>query len=145
LVAGDLRRGSLSFQRLGLSSRREPTSRVAPSRSQHHAAARDVERDAGDPELGDICEQDTAHVYKAKKRTSLWALRRGKAGSGNDACTEGVELFPRTWTPIFFYVILSMGLAIMALAVLLLFVPGNLRTSDATARAAASPATEVVT
>lgn len=104
-------------------------------------------------ELGDICEQDTASVYKGEE-TNLFAgpvaqqgnqMRLRKAGSGKDACTAGVELFPRTWTPIFFYVVPSIGLAIMALTVILLFIPGNLPTSSATAGDAAFPAKDVVT
>lgn len=68
-------------------------------------------------ELGDICEQDTTNVYKGEE-TNLFAapwakqgnqIRLRKAGSGNASCTEGVELFPRTWTPIFFYVVPSLG------------------------------------
>ena len=99
-------------------------------------------------ELGDICEQNTANVYKGKE-TNLFAapsskqsnqMRLRKAGSGNDPCTTGVELFPRTWTPIFFYVVPSMGLAIMALALILLLVPRNLRTAGPTA-GGATPAT----
>jgi hypothetical protein len=89
-------------------------------------------------ELGDICEQDTPNIYSGKE-TNLFAapsakqgnqMRLRRAGSGNAPCTAGVELFPRSWTPIFFYVIPSTGLGIMALAVILLVVPRNSRTSD---------------
>ena len=101
-------------------------------------------------EVGDICEQDTTNFYKGEE-TNLFAapaakqgkrMRLRKAGSGNAACTEGVELFLRTWTPIFFYVVPSIGLVIMALAVLLLFAPSNPST-PVTAGGAVSAAEDV--
>ncbi|MHC2677001.1 hypothetical protein ACVI1J_009164 [Bradyrhizobium diazoefficiens] len=100
-------------------------------------------------ELGDICEQDTGNVYKGED-TNLFAapvakqgkqIRLRRAGSGNAACTEGVELFPRTWSPMFFYVVPSLGLSIMALAIVLLFVPRNRQTP--LAGGASSPAKDV--
>ena len=92
-------------------------------------------------ELGDICEQDTPYVYSGKE-TNLFAapssktgnqMRLRKAGSDNEPCVAGVELFPRSWTPIFFYVVPSAGLAITALALMLLFVPSAPEKSQGSA------------
>ena len=71
-------------------------------------------------ESGDICEQDTKNVYKGSETTLLWPpvakdgkqMRLRKAGSGDAPCLSGVELFPRSLTPVAFY-----GLPIAAGAV----------------------------
>lgn len=63
-------------------------------------------------ESGDICEQDTSHVYVGEETTLLWPptaqnamtqMRLRKAGSGSKACEGGVEIFPRSLTPLLFY------------------------------------------
>jgi hypothetical protein len=62
-------------------------------------------------EKGDICEQDTNNFYKGSDTTLLWApvaksgnqMRLRKAGAGNDACSAGIEIFPRSLTPLTFY------------------------------------------
>lgn len=82
-------------------------------------------------ERGDICEQDKKHFYRGADTTLLWApaavegqqMRLRKAGSGQEDCTKGVEIFPRSWTPLFFYVVPLLGLALTAWAVVLLCVP----------------------
>lgn len=68
-------------------------------------------------ESGDICEQDARHFYKGLETTLFWPpvaregnqMRLRKAGAGEEPCLSGVELFPRTWTPLLFY-----GLPIVA-------------------------------
>jgi hypothetical protein len=84
-------------------------------------------------ETGDICEQDTSNVYKGDETTLFWApvakggnqMRLRKADSGDEPCKSGVQLFPRSWTPLFFYVIPILGLFITAFGLVLLFVPRN--------------------
>ncbi|WFU53647.1 hypothetical protein QA639_28835 [Bradyrhizobium pachyrhizi] len=84
-------------------------------------------------ETGDICEQDTSNFYRGAQTTLLWApvakddrqMRLRKADSGEEPCKTGVQLFPRSWTPLFFYFIPVLGLAITALGLVLLFMPRN--------------------
>lgn len=82
-------------------------------------------------ETGDICEQDTSNFYRGDQTTLLWApvpkldkqMRLRKADSGQEPCKSGVQLFPRSWTPLFFYIVPLLGLAITAFGLVLLIVP----------------------
>jgi hypothetical protein len=82
-------------------------------------------------ETGDIREQDTSNFYRGDQTTFLWApvangdnqIRLRKADSGQEPCKSGVQLFPRSWTPLFFYIVPLLGLAITAFGLALLFVP----------------------
>jgi hypothetical protein len=64
-------------------------------------------------EAGDICEKDTQDFYHGAQSNLFLApvakqvneMRLRKAGAGKSSCTSGVELFPRSWTPLFFYVV----------------------------------------
>jgi hypothetical protein len=82
-------------------------------------------------EKGDICEQDTSNIYGGYNTNLFFApvaksgnqMRLRKENSGDDPCKAGVQLFPRSWTPLFFYAIPLLGIALMALGFVLLFVP----------------------
>lgn len=83
-------------------------------------------------ETGDICEQDAAHFYRGDQTTlisppaaqdSSNQMRLRKADSKAETCKAGVELCPRSLTPVFFYVVPSLGLAVAAFGFFLLFVP----------------------
>jgi hypothetical protein len=62
-------------------------------------------------EIGDICEQDTKNFYKGSETTLLWPpaakegkqMRLRKGGAGPEPCSSGVELFPRSLTPLAIY------------------------------------------
>ncbi|RWO70180.1 MAG: hypothetical protein EOS17_13975 [Mesorhizobium sp.] len=62
-------------------------------------------------ESGDICEQDTRYFYEGSETMLLWApvakegnqMRLRQAGTGAEPCLSGVELFPRSLTPLTFY------------------------------------------
>ncbi|AZO05611.1 hypothetical protein [Mesorhizobium sp. M2A.F.Ca.ET.043.02.1.1] len=65
-------------------------------------------------ESGDICEQNTENFYTGSETTLLWApgakehnqMRLRKADAGDMPCSAGsagIELFPRSWTPLGFY------------------------------------------
>jgi hypothetical protein len=72
-------------------------------------------------EAGDICEQDTTFQYRGSETTLLWAptgadtnqMRLHNAGSSETGC-HGIELFPRTLTPLGFY-----GLPVAAFSLVL--------------------------
>jgi hypothetical protein len=80
-------------------------------------------------ESGDICELDTKYFYKGSETTLLWPpvakeghqMRLRRAGAGAEPCTTGVEIFPRSWTPLLFYGLpLSAG-AMTVVALMLIF------------------------
>ena len=80
-------------------------------------------------ESGDICELDKKHFYKGSATTLLWPpvaqedhqMRLRRAGAGEEPCTTGVEIFRRSWTPLFFYGLpLSAGV-MAAVALMLIF------------------------
>lgn len=62
-------------------------------------------------EAGDICELNTSTVYRGAETTLLWPpvaekghqMRLQKQGVNQTSCKGGVELFPRSLTPIGFY------------------------------------------
>jgi hypothetical protein len=54
-------------------------------------------------------------------------MRLRKADSGQEPCKSGVQLFPRSWTPLFFYIVPLLGLAITAFGLVLLVVPRSRR------------------
>jgi hypothetical protein len=62
-------------------------------------------------ESGDICEQDTNNFYKGPETSLLWApvakegkqMRLRRAEADSEPCTSGIELFPRSLTPLGFY------------------------------------------
>jgi hypothetical protein len=90
-------------------------------------------------ETGDICEQDTTNIYRGHD-TNLFSapiakngnqMRLRKADSGGDPCKSGVELFPRSLTPLFFYLIPLVGLAITFAGFVLLFVPRSNKPVEA--------------
>jgi hypothetical protein len=62
-------------------------------------------------ESGDICEQDTKNFYRGSETTLLWPpvakegkqIRLRREGAGEEACSSGIELFPRSLTPLAFY------------------------------------------
>jgi hypothetical protein len=56
-------------------------------------------------------------------RKQVNQMRLRKAGAGKSSCTSGVELFPRSFTPLFFYVVPLAGLLISALGIVFLFIP----------------------
>lgn len=80
-------------------------------------------------ESGDICEQDTANVYRGYETNLAWPpgskqakqMRLRRSDSGQEACKSGVELFPRSWTPLAFYVLPLVAGAIAALGIMSLF------------------------
>ncbi|MET4483480.1 hypothetical protein [Bradyrhizobium sp. F1.13.3] len=80
-------------------------------------------------ESGDICEQDTTNVYLGKETTLLWApvskqekqMRLRRADSGQEPCKGGVELFPRSWTPLAFYLLPLAAISVASLGVISLF------------------------
>lgn len=86
-----------------------------------------------DAETGDICEQDTSALYRGNQTTLFWAplpqgnnqMRLRKADSGDEPCKSGVQLFPRSWTPLFFGIVPLLGLVITAFGLVFLFVPRN--------------------
>jgi hypothetical protein len=81
-------------------------------------------------ESGDICEQDTKNFYKGSETTLLWPpvgkegkqIRLRRAGAGDEPCLSGVELLPRSWTPLTFYglTLAACGMAVIAVAFLFL-------------------------
>jgi hypothetical protein len=89
-----------------------------------------IVRCMGEAESGDICEQDTKNVYKGAETTLLWPpvakegkqIRLRRAGAGDEPCLSGVELFPRSWTPLTFYglPLAASGMAALAFASLFL-------------------------
>ncbi|MES0179656.1 hypothetical protein NKJ86_13790 [Mesorhizobium sp. M0025] len=70
-----------------------------------------IVRCIGEAESGDICEQDTKNFYKGSETNLVWApvakerkqMRLRKADAGDMPCSAGVELFPRSWTPLGIY------------------------------------------
>jgi hypothetical protein len=62
-------------------------------------------------ERGDICELDTEHFYKGSETTLLWPpasleghqMRLRRAGADSEPCKSGIEIFPRSWTPLLIY------------------------------------------
>jgi hypothetical protein len=82
-------------------------------------------------ETGDICEQDSSNLYRGDQTTLFWApvpqgnnqMRLRKEDSGDEPCKSGVELFPRSWTPLFFGIVPLFGLIITAFGLVFLFVP----------------------
>lgn len=80
-------------------------------------------------ESGDICEQDTTNFYKASETTLLWAptakegnqIRLRKAGAGEAPCKSGIQLFPRTLTPLAFYGLPLAATGMASLAVFFVF------------------------
>jgi hypothetical protein len=80
-------------------------------------------------ESGDICELDVKHFYKGSETTLLWPpvaqeghqIRLRRAGAGEEPCTTGVELFPRTLTPLLFYGLPLAAGGMAALALVLVF------------------------
>jgi len=92
-------------------------------------------------ETGDICEQDTSNLYRGDQTTLFWApvaggnheMRLRKADSGDEPCKSGVELFPRSWTPLFFGIVPLLGLVITAFGLVFLFVPRNPKSTTPSA------------
>lgn len=89
-----------------------------------------VVRCMAEAESGDICEQDTQQVYLGRETTLLWPpnplgarnqMRLRKANSGSEACTAGVEVFPRSLTPLLFYGLPLGAAAATVVAVLAIF------------------------
>lgn len=80
-------------------------------------------------EAGDICEQNTNNFYKGAETSLLWApvvkegkqMRLRRAGAGNEPCTSGIELFPRSWTPVGFYGFPVGAGCIAAIAIVMVF------------------------
>jgi hypothetical protein len=91
-------------------------------------------------ESGDICEQDKKNFYVGNETNLFWApvskegqqMRLRKSGSAQADCTSGVEIFPRSWTPLFFYIIPLAALLLTGWAVALLFAPRNAGLPGAT-------------
>ena len=79
----------------------------------------------GEAESGDICEYKTSHRYIGSATTLAWPpvakegrqMRLRRSGAGNAECTDGIEVFPRSLTPLGFYLVplAAMGLALAAL------------------------------
>jgi hypothetical protein len=96
-------------------------------------------------ERGDICEQDRKNYYAGDTTNLLWApvakdgqqMRLRKAGSGQQDCISGVEIFPRSWTPLFFYIVPLLGLMLTGWGLALLFAPSNAGSSAPTGGASA--------
>jgi hypothetical protein len=92
-------------------------------------------------ESGDICEQDTKHFYKGSETTLLWPpvakeghqMRLRKAGADEEPCLSGVELFPRSWTPLLFYGLPLMAGGMVAFAVASVFRRPKLGESNGSA------------
>jgi hypothetical protein len=90
-------------------------------------------------ERGDICEQDRKNFYAGADTNLFWApvarddqqMRLRKAGSGDAECKSGVEIFPRTWTPLFFYVVPLAGLALTLWGTLLVLFSRAEKKDDA--------------
>jgi hypothetical protein len=84
-------------------------------------------------ESGDICEQDRKNFYVGNETNLFWApvskdgqqMRLRESGSAQADCTSGVEIFPRSWTPLFFYIIPLAGLVLTGCALALLFAPSK--------------------
>lgn len=84
-------------------------------------------------EAGDICEQNRKNFYDGNETNLFWApvskdgqqMRLRKSGSADADCTSGVEIFPRSWTPLFFYIIPFTALLLNGWALALLFAPRN--------------------
>ena len=75
-------------------------------------------------ESGDMCELDSKYVHLGSETTLLWPplphnaknqMRLRKADSGAEPCKGGVEIFPRSLTPLLFYG-LPLGAAASSLA-----------------------------
>jgi hypothetical protein len=63
-------------------------------------------------ESGDICEQDTNNFYTGRDTSLLWApvakrkgnqMRLRRAEADSEPCDSGIELFPRSLTPLGVY------------------------------------------
>jgi hypothetical protein len=77
-------------------------------------------------ETGDICELERKHFYKGSETTLLWPpvskegkqMRLRKEGAGEEPCVSGIELFPRSWTPLLIYglPLAAGGMAVFAVA-----------------------------
>lgn len=88
-----------------------------------------IVRCMAEAESGDICEQDTTNFYNGSETTLLWAptakegnqMRLRKAGAGEAPCKSGVELFPRTLTPLAFYGLPLAATGMATLAVFFIF------------------------
>lgn len=91
-------------------------------------------------ESGDICEEGTSYIHRGDQSTLLWApraqsgsnnqMRLRKEDSGDAACKSGVELFPRTLTPLFFFLIPVLGLAVTSMGLVFVFVPRKQRSAE---------------
>ena len=78
-------------------------------------------------ESGDICEYKTTNVYTGPTTTLAWPptakegqqMRLRRSGAGSAKCEDGIELLPRSLTPVGFFVVpvVAMGLAAIALGV----------------------------
>jgi hypothetical protein len=92
-------------------------------------------------ESGDICELDTKHFYKGSETMLLWPpvakeghqMRLRRAGAGEEPCATGVEIFPRWWTPLFFYGLPLIAGGMAAVALVLIFRWRKVDASDAAA------------
>ncbi|RWO24833.1 MAG: hypothetical protein EOS10_31500 [Mesorhizobium sp.] len=88
-----------------------------------------IVRCMAEAESGDICEQNTQNFYKGSETTLLWApiakegkqMRLRKTGAGEVPCTSGVELFPRSLTPLAFYCLPLAATGMATLAVFFIF------------------------
>lgn len=89
-----------------------------------------VLRCLSEAENGDICEHEASAVYLGKDTTLVWPptpkkpgeqMRLRSAGSGTAPCDGGIELFPRSLTPLLMYglPLLSALVALAAVAVVL--------------------------
>jgi hypothetical protein len=84
-------------------------------------------------EAGDICEYSTTNFYKGEETTLLWPpvakkgeqMRLRRAGAGDAPCNEGVEIFPRTFTPLAFYGLPVAAMVTAALALGVVFFRAN--------------------
>lgn len=84
----------------------------------------------GEAESGDICEYKTNNRYTGAATTLAWPpvakegrqMRLRRSGADTAECNDGIELFPRSLTPLGFYVvpIAAMGLALTALGFVVL-------------------------
>jgi hypothetical protein len=80
-------------------------------------------------ESGDICELDVKNFYKGSETMLLWPpvakeghqIRLRRAGAGEEPCSTGVELFPRSLTPLFFYGLPLIAGGMAAVAIVLIF------------------------
>src|SRR5882724_5065020 len=88
-----------------------------------------IVRCIAEAESGEICEQDTKNFYKGSETNLLWApvakegkqMRLRRAEAGESPCLSGVELFPRSLTPLFFYGLPFAGGAVATVAIVSLF------------------------